>query len=157
MKIVYRIISKLLRKIFLIIQHSLKYGISKFTFVILIGPLSVAVPGEVRGLHAAWKKYGKLPWRDVIQPTVDMTEKGFRIQLRLYEAAQKFRDVIEEDPGLRSAIMKFFFRPSFVTAIAGVFDIICLALSNIVLIFRDINAFFFIYIVHRYMNVSITV
>lgn len=66
-----------------------------------IGPLSIAVPGEIRGLHAAWKKYGKLPWRDLIQPTLDMAENGFRIQLRLHEAAELYREVIEEDPGFR--------------------------------------------------------
>ncbi len=64
------------------------------------GPLSIAVPGEIKGLHAAWKKYGKLPWRDLIEPTINMTEYGFQIQLRLYESMQNFRYIIEEDEGL---------------------------------------------------------
>eukprot|EP00795_Rhopilema_esculentum_P015371 gene15371-6603_t len=72
----------------------------------LRGALSVAVPGEIRGLHAAWKKYGKLPWRDLIQPTIDMTENGFRIQLRLYEAANTFREIIEADEGFSKLMIR---------------------------------------------------
>ena len=75
----------------------------------LLGALSVAVPGEIRGLHTAWKKYGKLPWRDLVQPTINMTEDGFRIQLRLYEAAHTFRDVIEEDAGFRLVLLLSLF------------------------------------------------
>ncbi|EDO28033.1 predicted protein, partial [Nematostella vectensis] len=44
-----------------------------------LGGLAVAVPGEVRGLHTAWMEYGKLPWRDLVQPTIDMAKGGFKI------------------------------------------------------------------------------
>eukprot|EP00794_Sanderia_malayensis_P014205 gene14205-15687_t len=70
------------------------------------GPLSIAVPGEVRGMHAAWKKYGKLPWRDLIEPTINMTESGFHIQLRLHEAMEKFRDILEADESFSNLLIK---------------------------------------------------
>jgi gamma-glutamyltranspeptidase/glutathione hydrolase len=41
------------------------------------GYLAPGVPGTVRGLEVAHKRYGKLPWRDVVMPAVDLAEKGF--------------------------------------------------------------------------------
>jgi len=41
------------------------------------GPLSVGVPGTVAGLWDAHQKMGKLPWKDLVQPAIDLAEKGF--------------------------------------------------------------------------------
>lgn len=41
-----------------------------------VGPLSVGVPGTVAGLWKAHQKLGKLPWEDLVQPAVDLAEKG---------------------------------------------------------------------------------
>src|SRR5215212_788883 len=41
------------------------------------GYLAPGVPGTVRGLAAAHKRFGKLEWRDVVMPAVDLAEKGF--------------------------------------------------------------------------------
>lgn len=41
------------------------------------GPLSVGVPGTVAGLWDAHQKMGFLPWADLIQPAIDLAEKGF--------------------------------------------------------------------------------
>ncbi|MCS6865260.1 MAG: gamma-glutamyltransferase [Gemmataceae bacterium] len=45
-----------------------------------IGPYDhrvAGVPGTVRGLALAHEKFGKLPWRQVVQPAVELAEKGF--------------------------------------------------------------------------------
>jgi gamma-glutamyltranspeptidase/glutathione hydrolase len=39
--------------------------------------LSSGVPGTVDGMIKAHSKYGKLPFKDVIQPAIDLAEKGF--------------------------------------------------------------------------------
>lgn len=44
-----------------------------------MGWLAPGVPGTVRGLALAHRKYGKLPWRDVVQPSVDLATHGFRV------------------------------------------------------------------------------
>ena len=41
------------------------------------GYLAPGVPGTVRGMELAHRKFGKLPWRDVVMPAVDLAEKGF--------------------------------------------------------------------------------
>ncbi len=38
--------------------------------------LAVGVPGTPLGLEAMHKRYGKLPWKTVAQPAVDLAEKG---------------------------------------------------------------------------------
>lgn len=42
-----------------------------------VGPLSVGVPGTVAGLWKAHQKFGKLPWSELVQPAIDLAEKGF--------------------------------------------------------------------------------
>jgi gamma-glutamyltranspeptidase/glutathione hydrolase len=41
------------------------------------GWLAPGVPGTVRGLEMAHKKFGKLPWRDVVQPAADIATNGW--------------------------------------------------------------------------------
>ncbi len=41
------------------------------------GWLAPGVPGTVRGLHLAHSKYGKLPWAEVVAPSVELASTGF--------------------------------------------------------------------------------
>jgi gamma-glutamyltranspeptidase/glutathione hydrolase len=41
------------------------------------GYLAPGVPGSVRGLETAHKKFGKLPWKDSVMPAVNLAEQGF--------------------------------------------------------------------------------
>ncbi|MEO7086797.1 MAG: gamma-glutamyltransferase [Gemmatimonadaceae bacterium] len=43
----------------------------------LTGALAAGVPGSVAGLFAAHEKFGSKPWRDLVQPAIDLAEKGF--------------------------------------------------------------------------------
>ncbi|KAL4194413.1 hypothetical protein AMTRI_Chr05g68480 [Amborella trichopoda] len=70
------------------------------------GGLSVAVPGELKGLHEAWKKYGKRPWKELVQPAIDLAEKGFRVSPFLAYEMEQSEDAISRDPGLREKFMK---------------------------------------------------
>jgi gamma-glutamyltranspeptidase/glutathione hydrolase len=46
------------------------------------GYLAPGVPGTVRGLEMAHKKFGKLPWKDVVMPSVTLAD-GFTISASL--------------------------------------------------------------------------
>lgn len=43
----------------------------------LDGALAAGIPGTVAGTYLAHKKYGKLPMKDLIEPAIQLAEKGF--------------------------------------------------------------------------------
>lgn len=45
----------------------------------LVGHLSVGVPGTVAGFWEAHKRFGSLPWRDLVMPAVELAEIGFEV------------------------------------------------------------------------------
>ncbi|MFZ1514472.1 MAG: gamma-glutamyltransferase [Saprospiraceae bacterium] len=49
---------------------------------------AIGVPGTVAGLFLAHRKYGKLPWSVLIQPSIDLAQKGFPMTWSLYQEAQ---------------------------------------------------------------------
>ncbi|MBI5267816.1 MAG: gamma-glutamyltransferase [candidate division Zixibacteria bacterium] len=50
-----------------------------------LGAKAAGVPGTVAGLHALWKKYGSLPWSDLVAPAVQHAENGFVVNDKLAE------------------------------------------------------------------------
>ncbi|MCH2224847.1 MAG: gamma-glutamyltransferase [Crocinitomicaceae bacterium] len=53
------------------------------------GLKSVGVPGTVAGLYMAHQKYGTLPWRDLVQPAVQLAKDGVVLSWTLAEHAKK--------------------------------------------------------------------
>ena len=62
---------------------------------VVAGGLSVGVPGVLRMLELAHKEHGKLPWRDLFQPAIQLADQGFDISPRL-------ADAIARDPQLKN-------------------------------------------------------
>ena len=59
----------------------------------LIGGLAAGVPGTVRGLQAAHKRYGTLPWAQLLQPAVELASEGFVVPPELAQmAAEKIAE-----------------------------------------------------------------
>ncbi|XP_055915484.1 glutathione hydrolase 1 proenzyme-like [Eupeodes corollae] len=66
----------------------------------LQGPLSIAVPGEVMGYDVAHRKYGSLPWRRILQPTIDICLNGFQLSKHQWDSLF-FNPRIRNDEYLR--------------------------------------------------------
>lgn len=45
----------------------------------IYGALPAGVPGSVRGMYDLHKKYGSLPWAELVQPAINLAYKGFPI------------------------------------------------------------------------------
>ncbi len=41
--------------------------------------LAVGVPGTVAGLHAAWKDFGSVPWKELVAPAIILAREGFMV------------------------------------------------------------------------------
>jgi gamma-glutamyltranspeptidase/glutathione hydrolase len=50
------------------------------------GYLAPGVPGSVRGLETAHRKFGKLPWKEVVMPAVSLAEEGFVLSAALAQS-----------------------------------------------------------------------
>lgn len=67
------------------------------------GATAAGVPGEVKGFYEAWKKYGKMTWKELVQPTINMARDGFPFGYSAYYAATRtsVQPLLKDDPGHR--------------------------------------------------------
>jgi gamma-glutamyltranspeptidase / glutathione hydrolase / leukotriene-C4 hydrolase len=67
-----------------------------------MGALAMGVPGELAGLHAAWSRYGRLPWKDLFLPAIRLARDGYEVVPYVAQSlANNAQDVVA-DPGLRA-------------------------------------------------------
>jgi gamma-glutamyltranspeptidase/glutathione hydrolase len=63
-----------------------------------VGARAVAVPGTVAGLALAHQKYGKLPWKRLLQPAVRLAQKGFPVSYDLSESLRAEQELLSRFP-----------------------------------------------------------
>ncbi|XP_065044284.1 glutathione hydrolase 3-like isoform X2 [Musa acuminata AAA Group] len=68
------------------------------------GALSMGIPGELAGLHTAWLKYGRLPWKDLLRPSITLARDGFLVVPYLADAIRTKEEDVLADPGLRAVL-----------------------------------------------------
>lgn len=73
----------------------------------LVGGLAIAVPGELRAYQKAYERFGGgVTWKELFEPTIDLCERGFTISVSQGAAIRQSRNVILDDPALRSLFVK---------------------------------------------------
>lgn len=63
-----------------------------------LGGLSVAVPGELRGLAEIHRRWGKMKWEELVLPSVEVAE-GWRVGKELAGRIKRFEKLMLEDEG----------------------------------------------------------
>lgn len=75
----------------------------KLTF----GPNASGVPGTVAGLYEAWKQYGSLSWKTIVQPAIDLADNGIIVWPDLHFVLDKSKQVLGNYPSTK----KIYLRP----------------------------------------------
>lgn len=55
------------------------------------------VPGFIKGLHEAWLRFGKVPWADLLQPSVELAKDGFKVTDSIVKVARKIEPVLRDE------------------------------------------------------------
>ena len=61
----------------------------------LFGHLASGVPGAIAGMYEAHQKFGKLPWKRLVEPAIELAEQGLLLTEREAEGLNTFRPLFE--------------------------------------------------------------
>ncbi|AIE85324.1 gamma-glutamyltransferase [Fimbriimonas ginsengisoli] len=88
------------RNMYLAPDGSLRNGAST------LGPLAAGVPGTVAGMGEASHRFGKLPWRDLVEPAVELAERGFPLSRSQASALEHDADRLTKFDATRQEYFK---------------------------------------------------
>lgn len=79
----------------------------------MYGAMAAGVPGELKGYWEAHQRYGRLPWEELIMPTINICEEGYIMNKHQSDSLGMRAKVIHRDPILRELFVnpktgKFF-------------------------------------------------
>lgn len=68
---------------------------------------AIGVPGTIALYHAAYERYGNLPWADLFDPAIELAEQGFEVSPRLQGLLERVRAVTDIDTNTDTAAYFF--------------------------------------------------
>lgn len=78
----------------------------KLTRDSLVGWRAAGVPGTVRGLELAQKKYGRQSWTELLQPAIDLASKGFPVSHWMMQSLHASADSLSHFPDSKLIFLK---------------------------------------------------
>ncbi|XP_053948121.1 scoloptoxin SSD14 isoform X1 [Anastrepha ludens] len=66
----------------------------------ITGAISAAVPSEIFGYWRLHSKFGKLPWKVLFEPTIDLCFKGLKVSKYLSNVLTLYADRIRNEPSM---------------------------------------------------------
>lgn len=69
------------------------------------GALAVATPGLIAGLYDIHKKFGRLPWKNVVQPAIHLARNGFPLYDHLQVALEDRKLLLSMDPEAKKTFL----------------------------------------------------
>ena len=68
--------------------------------------LSAGVPGTVAGLYIAHERFGKLPWKRLLAPAIELAGEGYRVSYDMSRALERSRERFGRD----ASTLEYFFK-----------------------------------------------
>jgi len=78
----------------------------KLTEESTVGWRSVGVPGTVRGLELAHRKYGHKPWADLLRPAIRLATNGFPVSHAQMESWKFYTSLLARFPETKGIFLK---------------------------------------------------
>jgi gamma-glutamyltranspeptidase/glutathione hydrolase len=78
----------------------------KMTRDSLIGWRAAGVPGTVRGLELAQKKYGKQSWAELVQPAIELASNGFPVSHAMMQSLRYSAESLSQYPDSKLIFLK---------------------------------------------------
>lgn len=66
------------------------------------GYLAVGTPGTVAGMYEVHRRYGKLPWKTVVEPSVKLAKDGFVVSNRFVNAVKRRKRMVASNQEARA-------------------------------------------------------
>ena len=66
------------------------------------GYLAVGTPGTVAGMYEVHRRYGKLPWKTVVEPSIKLAKDGFLVSDKFVQAVKSRKKMIASNQEARA-------------------------------------------------------
>jgi len=71
-----------------------------------VGVLSTGTPGTIAGLFMAHKKYGRLSWKKLVEPAIQLAANGITFSYALHEQSNRQKEIWKKYPSTSKVMLK---------------------------------------------------